>query len=60
MAKKIEHLVVLMMENRSFDHMVGFLKSPSWPIDGLDGTETNPDSQGVPVRSPPDARYRRL
>ena len=57
MANKIEHLVVLMMENRSFDHMLGFLKSPSWQIDGLAGTETNPDSQGVRVRVSPDARY---
>lgn len=50
MAKKIEHLVVLMMENRSFDHMFGFLKSNSWPIDGLNGNETNLDSQGTTVR----------
>lgn len=56
MAKKIEHLVVLMMENRSFDHALGFLKSASWPIDGLTGTESNPDSTGVAVRVSPDAR----
>jgi phospholipase C len=34
---KIEHIVVLMLENRSFDHMLGYLK-----IDGLadvDGLE---------------------
>jgi phospholipase C len=57
MANKIEHLVVLMMENRSFDHMFGFLKSPGWQIDGLNGTEMNPDSKGAPVRVTPDARY---
>jgi phospholipase C len=57
MANQIKHLVVLMMENRSFDHMFGFLKSPSWKIDGLDGTETNPDSKGALVRATPDARY---
>jgi phospholipase C len=56
MAKKIEHLVVLMMENRSFDHALGFLKSASWPIDGLTGTESNPDSTGVAVTVTPDAR----
>lgn len=56
MAAKIEHLVVLMMENRSFDHMFGFMQSDSWPIDGLDGTESNPDSQGATVRVTPDAR----
>jgi len=57
MANKIEHLVVLMMENRSFDHMLGFLKSNSWPIDGLNGNETNPDSQGTAVRVTPDAQH---
>lgn len=57
MANRIEHLVVLMMENRSFDHVFGFLKSPDWPIDGLTGTETNPDINGAPVRVTPDARY---
>ena len=53
----IKHLVVLMMENRSFDHSLGFLKSPTYKIDGLDGAETNPDSQGVAVRVTADARY---
>ena len=24
---KIDHIVVLMLENRSFDHMLGFLRS---------------------------------
>ena len=57
MTKKIEHLVVLMMENRSFDHAVGFLKSATYPIDGLDGTETNPDVQGTAVRVSRDAHY---
>jgi phospholipase C len=57
MPNKIEHLVVLMMENRSFDHMLGFLKSPGWPIDGLNGAETNPDSTGATVRVTPDALY---
>ena len=58
MAKKIEHLVVLMMENRSFDHALGFLKSPTYKIDGLDGTETNPDIQGTTIRVSQDAHYR--
>ncbi len=44
---RIEHLVVLMLENRSFDHMLGFLKSPDYPIDGLTGTEANPSSDGA-------------
>src|ERR1044072_6606341 len=56
MAKNIEHLVVPMMENRSFAHALGFSKSAAWPIDGLSGTESNPDSTGVAVSVTPDAR----
>ena len=57
MAKDIKHLVVLMLENRSFDHMLGFLQSSSYAIDGLNGTETNPDSAGQPIQVSNDARY---
>ena len=32
---KLKHIVVLMMENRSFDHMLGSLKSDGPRIDGL-------------------------
>lgn len=53
----IEHVVLLMLENRSFDHMLGFLyadtgnKSPSGQeFEGLTGTESNPDSNGKPVQ----------
>ncbi|HEX9033199.1 MAG TPA: alkaline phosphatase family protein [Streptosporangiaceae bacterium] len=52
----IEHVVVLMLENRSFDHMLGFLytsegnKAPSGqPYEGLAGTESNPDGSGHQV-----------
>jgi phospholipase C len=50
----VGHVVVLMLENRSFDHMLGFLYpgnvSPSGqPFDGLTGTESNPGSDGQPV-----------
>jgi phospholipase C len=52
----INHVVVLMLENRSFDHMLGFLYnaqgnvSPAGqPFDGLTGTESNPDSTGAAV-----------
>jgi|EP00945_MAST-04E_sp_MAST-4E-sp1_P001702 phospholipase C len=34
----IEHVVVLMLENRAFDHMAGFFPN----VDGLNGTEFNP------------------
>ena len=52
----VTHIVVLMLENRSFDHMLGYLYtsagnvSPSGqPFDGLTGSETNPDASGNPV-----------
>jgi phospholipase C len=54
----IDHIVVLMLENRSFDHMLGFLyadngnESPAGqPFEGLTGSESNPDGDGkaVPV-----------
>ena len=39
---KIDHIVVLMMENRSFDHMLGYLKRDAgWPIEGPTGAEVN-------------------
>jgi len=53
----IEHIVVLMLENRSFDHMLGYLYadsgnvSPSGqPFEGLTGTESCPDGTGTQVR----------
>ena len=49
----INHIVVVMLENRSFDHMLGFLyadagnKSPlGHPFEGLTGRESNPDGKG--------------
>ena len=32
---KLQHIVVLMMENRSFDHMLGSLKAVNPKIDGV-------------------------
>jgi phospholipase C len=56
---KIEHIVVLMMENRSFDHMLGYLKvKKGLPVDGLSGTEQNPDLDGRPVLVSPLANTR--
>jgi phospholipase C len=50
---KIDHIVLLMLENRSFDQMLGFLyadshnQSPAGhAFDGLTGDETNPDDTG--------------
>jgi phospholipase C len=52
----IEHVVLLMLENRSFDHMLGYLYasagnvSPAGhPFDGLTGKESCPDASGSPV-----------
>jgi phospholipase C len=41
---KVKHIVVLMLENRSFDHLLGYLKANGIKpaVDGLTGTETNP------------------
>ena len=48
MVADIRHLVVLMMENRSFDHMLGYLRAAGMDVDGLIG-QTNPTAQGAPV-----------
>jgi len=48
--RSIEHIVVLMMENRSFDQMLGYLERAGYPgledVNGLDGTESNLDPEG--------------
>lgn len=41
---QIQHVIVLMLENRSFDHVFGFLDHPDPSFKGLSGTETNKDS----------------
>jgi len=46
-----------MLENRSFDHMLGWLQSPAYQIDGLDGTQFNLDSTGAKVVVTKDAEY---
>ncbi len=45
----VQHVVVLMLENRSFDHMLGYLKSQIPSLNGLDGTEWNPEDASNPV-----------
>jgi phospholipase C len=60
----IEHIVVVMMENRSFDHMLGYLGLPNAPdadgassykpiVHGLSGPEVNfneaPDGRKIPI-----------
>ncbi len=53
---RIDHIVVIMLENRSFDHMLGFLyhdhgnlSSRGQRFEGLTGAESNPDAGGAPV-----------
>src|SRR5215475_14250 len=50
----VQHIVQLMLENRSFDHLLGFLYPAKTgpvgqPFEGLAGTEANNDSTGKPV-----------
>jgi phospholipase C len=52
----IDCMVVIMLENRSFDHMLGYLYSDRGnvsvagdPFDGLTGAESSLDSDGTPV-----------
>jgi len=57
---KVKHLVVLMLENRSFDHLLGYLKANGIKpaVDGLIGTETNftnPSTSTGPVMVSPSA-----
>ena len=44
---QIEHVVVLMLENRSFDNILGKLYPPSPEFDGLTGNESNLNGQTV-------------
>jgi len=50
----IQHVVVLMLENRSFDHMLGYLypgnvTPAGQPFEGLTGSESCPDGSGKQV-----------
>jgi phospholipase C len=51
----LKHIVCLMMENRSFDHMLGFLRGTNYPIEGLLGNESNLDGAGTLVTVTNDA-----
>jgi phospholipase C len=54
----LRHLVVLMMENRSFDHMLGALKAEDPRINGLTGQEYNLDTTNEPAEVRPNAEFR--
>jgi phospholipase C len=55
---KLKHVVVLMMENRSFDHMLGALKATDPRIDGVDATLSNPDTTGAAAPAQPLAEFQ--
>ena len=46
---QIKNVVVLMLENRSLDHMLGYLRSAIYPIEGLTGAEFNLEDPGNPA-----------
>jgi len=54
----LKHIVVLMMENRSFDHMLGGLRALDPRINGLTGKETNPDTTNEPAPVLPKAEFQ--
>lgn len=45
----IDHFVVLMLENRSFDSLLGSLQPHSDAFNGLQGNESNPDASGASI-----------
>ena len=55
---KLQHIVVLMMENRSFDHMLGSLKAVNAAIDGVTPDLSNPDANGNPVKAQALAEFQ--
>jgi phospholipase C len=54
----LKHIVVLMMENRSFDHMLGSLTAVNANIDGITPGLSNPDTNGNAVSPQPKAQYQ--
>src|SRR5271169_5403343 len=54
----LKHIVVLMMENRSFDHMLGDLRATDPRIDGLTGAESNSDTTGAKALVQPKALFQ--
>jgi phospholipase C len=56
--QNLQHLVVLMMENRSFDHMLGSLRVGDPRINGLTGAESNLDTTNEPAPVKPLAEFQ--
>src|SRR5438309_7486449 len=55
---QLKHIVVLMMENRSFDHMLGSLKAVDPRIDGVTDQLSNTDTTGASVKPQPLAEFQ--
>src|SRR5215470_1854731 len=55
---QLKHIVVLMMENRSFDHMLGSLKAVNPAIDGVTDQMSNPDTTGAAIKPQPLAEFQ--
>lgn len=56
--QNLKHIVILMMENRSFDHMLGSLRADDPRINGLTGAESNLDTTNEPARVQSLAEYQ--
>jgi phospholipase C len=56
--KNLQHIVVLMLENRSFDHMLGSLKAVDSRIDGVTDQMSNPDTNDAMVKAQPLADFQ--
>src|SRR5579883_1896206 len=58
---RIEHVVVLALENRSFDHMLGYLKLQDPRIEGISEATafnySNPATREQPIYATDDAPY---
>ena len=54
----LKHIVVLMMENRSFDHMLGSLAAVNPNIDGITAALSNPDTTGAQIQPQPLAQFQ--
>jgi phospholipase C len=55
---QLKHIVVLMVENRSFDHMLGSLTAVDPRIDGVNDQISNPDTTGASIKPQPIADFQ--
>src|ERR1035437_9661898 len=54
----LKHIVVVMMQSRSFDHMLGDLKAEDSRINGLTGDESNLDAHNESAKVQPRAQFQ--